>query len=334
MSTDHPPSVLLGPAPAEAAPHLTGPKRQHYLPRFYLHGFTGGSGSLAVYDRETNVTRSQQPANTAVVGHLYTGVDQEGRKRFEFEQFLSKIEGLAAPIIPKLVDGEELSEDERVDLAYFVAFSACRTPAMLDRVKDFNSQMVRRVAKGLFLDVAGVKEILRSKHGAAISEDELEEEARKASEFIMSDRYKVTTNHRWAVGVSAMVASDIADIFVNRDWIVIHRSDDRRSFITTDYPVILEATEPRERLFRGVGYANMDALVLMPLHQSCMLALRGTRGRLEHRTATPEQVRGMNLRIASSCQRFVIGRDEALVRSLADHLRLDQSRWLSGVHVA
>lgn len=35
-----------------AKPLLNGPKRQHYLPKFYLEGFTR-DGMVAVFDRDT-----------------------------------------------------------------------------------------------------------------------------------------------------------------------------------------------------------------------------------------------------------------------------------------
>ncbi|ARR12889.1 hypothetical protein B7L66_12170 [Xanthomonas citri pv. citri] len=67
------------------APLLTGPKRQHFLPRFYLKGFTRDDQLLSVYDRTTGEVRRQSPDNTAVTGHLYTLTDDQGRKRFELE---------------------------------------------------------------------------------------------------------------------------------------------------------------------------------------------------------------------------------------------------------
>lgn len=67
-----------------AKPLLFGPKRQHYLPKFYLEGFCK-DGKLAVYDRESDEVRVQQPLNTGVIGHLYTFEDSEGRKRLELE---------------------------------------------------------------------------------------------------------------------------------------------------------------------------------------------------------------------------------------------------------
>lgn len=70
-------------------PQLTGPKRQHFLPKFYFEGFAK-DGMIALFDRELNEIRVQAPVNTCVVGHFYTLEDAEGRKRFELEELLSK----------------------------------------------------------------------------------------------------------------------------------------------------------------------------------------------------------------------------------------------------
>jgi len=115
-------------AAKERPPALTGAKRQHYLPQFYLEGFTR-DGFVAVFDREKNSVRRQQPANTGVIGQFYTMVDSEGRKRYEIEELLCEYEGKAKQVIAKLIDGvAELDADDRSDLAIFVSLAANRTP--------------------------------------------------------------------------------------------------------------------------------------------------------------------------------------------------------------
>lgn len=62
-----------GPATAAKGPLplLQGPKRQHFLPRFYLEGFAR-EGLVAVYDREKGEVRLQQ-----------SEVADDGRDRFQ-----------------------------------------------------------------------------------------------------------------------------------------------------------------------------------------------------------------------------------------------------------
>jgi len=68
-------------------------------------------------------------------------------------------------------------------------------------------------------------------------------------------------------------------------------------------------------------------MVVFPLNESSMLVILGEKGELTHKDMGDEQMRRINLGLADRCQRFVIDREEALVRSLADHLDLAGRTW-------
>lgn len=309
-----------------AKPKLSGPKRQHFLPQFYLDGFTK-DGMLAVYDRESDEVRIQQPVNTGVIGHFYTLEDAEGRKRFELEHFLSEIEGKASGVIRKLIVQQDINADERADLAIFVALAAFRTPDVVDSIKAFNSDLIGDLAKRMFDDPEVVKDRMRDRPGSPASEEELERQARELVDFAKGGQYRIETDHKWAVGMSIQMALAIAPILAGRDWSIIHRDAPKKSYVTTDAPVLLTTIRPRENTIWGVGFGNSDALVLFPLAESCIMAIYGASGALEHRVEKDEVIRRTNLALAARCQRFVIGRDAALVRSLADRIGLAGKTW-------
>ena len=321
-------SNIAGPVVAADAvtPLLSGPKRQHFLPEFYLKGFTKND-MIAVFDRELNEVRVQQPVNTCVIGHFYTMEDASGRKRFELEQLLSEYEDKATLVIKKLAATEIINADERANLAIFVALAAFRTPDTVDSLKVFNSNLIGDRTKRMFVDVEEVKARMREKPGAPPTEVELDAEARELVEYVQRGQYKVKTNHRWVVGMAIELAFNIAPILAGRDWVVLHRDNEKKSFVTTDAPVLLTTVAPRGNSFWGVGFGNTDALVLFPLNESCILAMYGSDGDLKHRTVGVEQIRRTNLALADRCQRFVVGRDEALVRSLTDKLFLASKKW-------
>jgi len=321
------PRVKSETAASKAKPALTGPKRQHFLPRFYLENFSE-NGLVAVYDREVDQVRLQQPVNTGVIGHFYTMEDAEGRRRYELEQLLSEYEGKSKPVIDKLASQEDISADERSDLAIFVALAAMRTPDMVDSLKALNSGMIADIIKHVFSDVDVVAARLREDPELnEKSDDEVRTEAKLMVDMAQNDGVQVSTEHRWAVGMAIEVALEVAPIFAGRDWIVMHRDKDNKSFVTTDSPVLLTTTSHRPNNFWGVGYGNADALVFFPLKESCTLAIFGDNGNLRHIEADSERVRQLNLGMAARCQRFVIGRDEALVRSLAQATGLATTKW-------
>src|ERR1041384_1076630 len=106
---------------------MSNPKRHHYLPQFYLEGFTR-NGMLCVFDREKNEYRNQRPKDTAVIRHLYTWTDESGEKHYDLEQMLSLVEGRAKLVIQAIEKGANPSPLQRCHLAWFLALLACRVP--------------------------------------------------------------------------------------------------------------------------------------------------------------------------------------------------------------
>jgi hypothetical protein len=308
------------------APQLSGPKRQHFLPKFYLEGFTK-NGMVAIFDRGKNEVRVQTPVNTCVIGHFYTMEDSEGRKRFELEQLLSDYESKANFIIKKLEACEEINAEERANLAIFVAFAAFRTPDNIDSIKLLSSSLLSDMTSRMFADVEEVKEGMRGMPNSPSAEEDLKKEAIELVEFVKSGQYKISTNHTWAVGMAMKMAFIIAPIFAGRNWMVIHRDSEKKSFVTTDAPVLLTTVTPRANNIYGIGFGNADAFVMFPLNQSCILAMYGNQGTLTHQKIDAEQIRKINLAIAAECQRFIVARDEELVRSIKDYLRLADKKW-------
>lgn len=108
---------------------------------------------------------------------------------------------------------------------------------------------------------------------------------------------------------------------------MVHRNSEKLSFITSDAPVYLNTVITRPTSFYGVGFGSPDAFISFPLHQSCVLEMFGESGVLEHKEAGQDYLRMANLHFARRCQRFVVGRDEALVKSLAQNLGLASKKW-------
>jgi len=88
---------------------MSNPKRQHYVPSFYLDFFASGDGTFWVYDKEGDLPRKQTAINTAVESFFYSVDTPEGEKNNYIEEELSKIESTARPILAlskKWVPGE------------------------------------------------------------------------------------------------------------------------------------------------------------------------------------------------------------------------------------
>ncbi len=58
---------------------MSEPKRQHYVPRFYLAGFCRDGERLWLRDGEKKQTRSDRPENAAVINHYYS-LEKDGQR--------------------------------------------------------------------------------------------------------------------------------------------------------------------------------------------------------------------------------------------------------------
>ena len=111
----------------------TDAKRQHYVPRSYLHHFKGEDDKIRVFDLNTLEDYRTSTNNAAVEKHFYDvrvrGVDVPVSP----EAWFAEIEANAAPIVNQLVaypkSIESLATEEQFHLARFITSLLFRTPA-------------------------------------------------------------------------------------------------------------------------------------------------------------------------------------------------------------
>lgn len=107
--------------------------RQHFIPILHLKHFIGPNpkGQVWTYDSHTGKVYSQTPENTAVQTHFYSAERPDGTMDAQLEEFLSEIEGSAAPVYEALLRGEiPKDSQERAYFSMFLALMYVRTPAM------------------------------------------------------------------------------------------------------------------------------------------------------------------------------------------------------------
>ena len=101
------------------------------------------------------------------------------------------------------------------------------------------------------------------------------------------------------------------------DWHILRPSDDRNSFITTDTPIIHAFTKPPEFTKLGPGELPDGIQVVAPLAHDCLLIMENDVGAPGFGKLSQKDIRGFNLSLAAAADRFIIGRDKALVESVA-----------------
>lgn len=123
---------------------VSKPKKHHYVPQMYLRNFADA-------DNRTQVVRlAQQTSNAARINtiaaenhfHRFT---VDGEETLYVEEIATSIEGRAAQPLLRLIDPQRrvwpLPDDERLSLAFFIAFQFLRVPVARDLYMSMAAQL-------------------------------------------------------------------------------------------------------------------------------------------------------------------------------------------------
>lgn len=295
------------------------PKRHHFLPRSYLKGFTRDE-MLWVFDRKLNKYREQHPLRTAAIHELYTFEKEDGERSLEVEHHLAAVEGKATPVLAALERGESLMAEQRVDLAYFLGLLHSRVPKFEKEISDIADQTTKALLKRMFPNEAAVVARLRERG------EEREIDPANILNGIQNERFSVKSHRNNTLSMMLDHAREKVKLFCAMDWMVLH-ADPRTSFITTDAPFALIASEELNRSGKPVlGVASFEIVKAVPLTKRVCLLMGGAGSRFGHVETNRDGVRDLNLRLARESDRFVIAGDEPHLRSIVKATRVDRER--------
>lgn len=293
------------------------PKRHHYLPEFYLNGFTEG-GFLSIYDRKKKELRRQTPKNTAVIGNYYTTTDDKGEKNFDIEQLLSQFEGKAKPAFDKLNQGNPLTPDERADAGYFIAFLLSRTPRFAREIEQISDAVHKIIAKEMISTVESASELLRL-HG---SHERITPES--MLDFVQNERFLVKSSRENILSTMFEQVRKTAKTITLSDWAVVH-APKKTAFVTTDSPLgYYTPEELRRSSMPNLGLDSCDVTKIVPITKSTALLIGRLGGRVGHFSVSKQQVREINMSVASECEQYLIGHNEELVKAMVRRRKLDR----------
>lgn len=304
---------------------MNDPKRHHYVPEFYLKGFVGTDGCLAVLDRASDHVRLLQPSAVTVEKHFYAATDERGRRHSDIERALASVEGVAAPILRKLTAREPLNERERKEMSFFLGLLSVRTPAFINSIRAATESMSKSLVQIQLSTVQqAVGRIRDLPEHKGRSEAELRKFASGLVDFVQSDAYEIDVDQQYAMLSSLDHAESVARCIHFRDWSIL-RVDRRKALLTSDAPVVLINTSSDKRW--PIGFASRSARICVPLDSHNLLVMEGQGASLAFAELGANWLPPMNMSVARRSFRFLIGRDERLVRSIANRAHLKNEPW-------
>lgn len=282
----------------------------------YLNGFCRDN-KLWVYDRVKKEHRQQAPINTGLIQYYYSQQKEDGSFDTSMESILSWLESKVAPIITKIDNTSQTSDEENGFLSVFIAFLITRIPGF-EKLLD---AMLENTAK-MMMAVRTSSEELVQRSIKSYKEDTGNDITRQDMMDIVEGKYKITAHRNYRIRSMIEVSQPLAEILIGKAWHFMHASK-RKSFVTSDNPVtLIPPPDYNPSGFYGIGFGTPGVVIATPLSQKTCLIMTDGDSIIRFGQAQDDYVRRINLIIANSCERFLMARDRELLESLVTRTRI------------
>lgn len=305
---------------------------QHYVPRFILEHFSE-NGKLQLYDRDKKEYRSQSPNRTTGEKSYYVFTDKKGKKNDSLEKMFSVIEGTASLVIKKLVEERKLDLQGKAELALFIAALYLRVPESLKRSEDMATKMTKEImSRSAAFDkhFDYVMDQIEKKQGKKIK-PKMRKDIQKT--FIEKD-YDMKFPRGYIFTTMLKNLEEIYKIMVQMEWLII-KAPDRKSFISSDHPAYTFNPRPEGFWGSGIGLLALNCETVAILTPKIGIYLKQKRkpDSIRFIEGNLELVDNLNFRTAITSSRFVISRDEPLLKKWIEKTQLDERGPYSAVSV-
>lgn len=250
---------------------MTAPKAQHYIPQFYLRGFTDKQGNLWVYERFRPMKKSK-PKLEAHELDYYTH-DEQGERDETAEDVLQGMESRVAPIIKGLANRQyTLSPENAAHLIIFAVFMFTRVPSWREHIDNFAAELIRRHQ----LRIAGDKEkfnvmceSLEKTQGHALGIDR-----EQLRQYVLKGEYQITQGSK-AYNLGRMFKSGFSILEEVQNWGYqgLYAPDDV-FFMTSDSPVYTVLPDGKGEVGIGMGFGWPGVELIFPLNKKTCLRMK------------------------------------------------------------
>lgn len=273
----------------------------HYVPRFYLKGFTENK-KLWVYEQRQK-PRESKPKDEAHRPDFYSlDADETGKRDNAAEKQLARIESLAAPIVRKLITPQYVLTPEKAsDLVVFVAFTFVRTPVWREQLDRVAVKVKREHDSKLAQDKERFYETLREVDTEKIM---TEVDYEKLRQMFLGGEYEVRQKsagfNLWAMFTSGLqVVKELAEFRYQA-----HYAPPGKEFIASDNPVYTVGPDTEGSMVVGTGFGWPNVRVYFPLNKrACFYMRRGIQPRAV--LATPQFVEQVNYLTMLTATRYL-----------------------------
>lgn len=267
-------------------------KKHHYLPRFYLRGFSPNQCAIfQIYKEDSKVI----PGTVDSVGYLknFHTNDTEGVADPQFlEKSLASVEGLQSATLKVVHLNGIRAEETRRDLVDLLAFMRMRIPAVKDHVGNSKQEALRLQLQEL--ERKGLLPTRPTGYEKVLAVENIIIEVSNAERLRVM--FKTATN------------KEILKILYQMR-MTLYEAPFGDSFATSDQPVALYHPDPQLHE-QGVGPATIGVQVSFPLSSRLLLQLDHLPGPHSELLATSDEVREFNRRTVVMAKKYIFTGDD------------------------
>lgn len=283
----------------------------HYLPQFYLGGFTPSGTKddfLWIFPRDGSPARHQKVEKVARIRDYYRvdGADDPGK----LEKAFADLEGGAATVFRRLQDTVTIPKgDDYGILVHFLSLLVARVPRGRAMGADLTLQLANLIARVQFGDRRAFDSVVRSMK--ADGEDVSGMDYDKMKKLYDERGFQLGVTQAGHLQNLGTVYMSILPTMAVRRWTLC--VPESGTFITSDSPVSISwrwqhTAPPSDSLYQpAFGVPETD--VVFPVAPSLALVgrLEGPSGQM--RVMHPVEVAGVNSRTARGCLHMVCSRE-------------------------
>lgn len=278
-------------------------KKHHYIPVFYLNGFTNSSDCLWIYDKDDKGMFESSPEGIAYENHYFSFINPQGERDSEtVENMISELEGEFSKVTKKILNFEELSIQDRINFALFVSSMMVRVPNMRDNIRKSTAEMIKHISVFMASHKENFERMMgRYERDTGNKVGMSLEESRQW--MVNPDNYTVDVDSQYATGVALSLLEGFAKVLFQMKWAFLKAADDYK-FLTGDNPLSYIDPTHNPRSFYGVGIANKNIEITLPLSKE-LAAFGSWKHREGYLQANNQNVKHVNRMTVIASKRFV-----------------------------
>lgn len=294
------------------------PKRHHYIPQFFLKYFSQDQANLWVFDKVKKEYRYQDTRKIASENMFYT-YTVKGKEE-NLESLFGMIEGLAKPILDKIIQKTEITMQEKADFSMFLAALRVRIPDFKKWTEEGGEKMYKKHNKIIFSNREYVENMIK-RSGKKVSKIEVDELIEFATD---ESKYGVKFPPGYWIKTMLTLSLDVADIFIDSNWDVYH-FDRKYALVTSDNPVVLVPPK-NPHPFYGYGLATPGTVKVISISSCvCLVAKELTKTpEIVHKDWTKKDLsKWLNKITAANSDRFVFSPEKGKLEKLVKDTKID-----------